>query len=60
MKVPYNSLAKAKVTLAFVGLLYKQKWAVENEVDRFRIQVENCLTSPKKNGLKQNRPSLVE
>jgi hypothetical protein len=27
MKVPYNSLAKAKVTLALVGLLYKRKLA---------------------------------
>jgi len=27
-KAPYNSPTKAKVTLAFVGLLYERQWAL--------------------------------
>jgi hypothetical protein len=57
MKEPYNRITKAKVTLALVGLLYKQKSAIlagwkgfrkpletlENEVDRLKFQAKDAV-----------------
>jgi len=64
MKVPDNTPAKAKVTLAIVGFLSKRKLAfeaggkrarkpmqpVENEIDLHQVQGKDEVVSPKKNG----------